>query len=179
MRILPSAALTLFLLAGTAPAGRPATGAADPEVRAVSPGADTTVISIPGTAIDVALRELTASRAPGDIARVLPTGDSAQYQFVVLRRQLAAGAELHEHWSDVVFVRTGQAILRTGRTLHGLHDLGQGEATGTGIAGAHDQAVGPGDVLVIPAGLGHQWLPAGAEPFAYLILKVRHRVQDR
>ena len=134
---------------------------------------DTTIMRVSGGAIDSALRSLAASTSSSDIARDLPTGDLTRYQVVVLSRRVVAAAELHERWSDVVFVRSGAAVLRTGRVLAGQQSKGQGEFSGTAIVSGRDRAVGPGDVLVIPAGLAHQWRPTGTAAFTYVVLKMR------
>jgi uncharacterized RmlC-like cupin family protein len=128
---------------------------------------------VSGAAIDSALRSLAATPEPN--ARDLPiTGASRRsYQFVVLARRATGAAELHERWDDVVLVRSGTALLRTGRALVARKLREPGEWNGTDIGGARDQAVGPGDVLVIPAGIPHQWQPTGSAPFAYVVLKVR------
>lgn len=128
-----------------------------------------------GAAIDSALRSLATNPEPN--ARDLPlTGASlGSYQLVVLARHSTGAAELHDQWDDVVLVRSGAALLRTGRALVAQKEREPGESSGTDISGARDQAVGPGDVLVIPAGMPHQWQPTGSTPFAYVVLKVRSK----
>jgi uncharacterized RmlC-like cupin family protein len=124
-------------------------------------------------AIDSAFDLLAATPEPN--ARVLPINGAspAGYQFVALARRSTGAAELHDEWDDVVLVRSGTALLRTGRALVARKQRERGEWNGTDISGARDQAVGPGDVLVIPAGMPHQWQPTGSDPFAYVVLKVR------
>jgi uncharacterized RmlC-like cupin family protein len=172
MRIWIWAALAPCLLAATA-AVATRSDAADRLHAGSSAAADTLVMHVSGAAIEGALQALTTSRASADIARDLPTGDLTRYGFVVMRRRATDKPELHEGWSDVVVVHSGRAVLRTGRTLIERRSVNRGEWTGKDIDGAHEQAVGAGDVIVIPAGLAHQWNPAGAEPFTYLLLKVR------
>lgn len=69
------------------------------------------------------------------------------------RRDRPGPEELHERVTDVMHVVEGTATVRTG---------------GPGGAG-HE--VGPGDVLVIPAGVPHEFT-AASDPFHYLVVKV-------
>ena len=124
-------------------------------------------------AIDSAFNSLVSTPDPN--ARDLPIRGVPlrSYQFVVLARHTIAAAELHVQWDDIVVVRSGAAVLRTGRALVAGRQREPGEWNGVNISGANDQPVGPGDVLVIRAGTPHQWRPAGAGSFAYMVLKVR------
>lgn len=168
-----SAVNSLYLVAAWFLFGMAPSSAAGPVThRSARPAPDTAVVRITGGAMDSAFRSLAASKSSSDIARDLPTGDFTRYQFVALSRRAAGPAELHENWSDIVFVRTGAAVLRTGRVLTGRHALGQGEYSGSAIARERDQPVGPGDMIVIPAGLAHQWRPSGDAAFSYVVLKV-------
>ena len=69
------------------------------------------------------------------------------------RRTGPGGVELHERATDVRHVVAGTATVVTG---------GEG-----GVA----HRIGPGDVLVIPAGVPHEFVEA-ADPFLYLVVKV-------
>ena len=139
-------------------------------VRAQRPTPDTAVVHVTAGAIDSAFRDVAA--APPE-ARDLPTGALAHYQAIVLSRRTASEAEVHERWTDVVFVKRGAAVLRTGRALFRRRAGDPGEWSGSAVARPRDQLVGPGDVLVIPAGIAHQWRPSGPEPFSYVLVKVR------
>lgn len=168
MRIiaLPLAALALTL--GPAEHGGLPESGAEPLL-----AGDTTVVRVSGGAVDSAFRSLAASHNAADFARDLPTGDVSRYQLVVLSRRAAGAAELHQRWSDVVFVRSGSATLTTGGTLAGRRSMGQGEFTGTSISAGRERAVRTGDVIVIPAGLPHHWRPTGSAAFSYVLLKLR------
>jgi glc operon protein GlcG len=69
------------------------------------------------------------------------------------RRTGPGEVELHERATDVMHVVAGTATVVTG---------GEG-----GVA----HRIGPGDVLVIPAGVPHEFVEA-ADPFLYLVVKV-------
>lgn len=128
------------------------------------------VVRIEGSAIDSAFRSIATT--PANFAREFAAGDKKQYQFVVLARSTTGPAELHDDWSDIVFVRHGSAILQTGLKLVEKKLAEKGEWRGTAIADAKGELVHAGDVLIIPAGIAHQWQPEGGVPFSYVILKV-------
>jgi len=69
------------------------------------------------------------------------------------RRTGPGAAELHERVTDVMHVVQGTATVVTG-----------GE-------GGTPHEIGPGDVLVIPAGVPHEFV-AASDPFLYLVVKV-------
>ena len=128
------------------------------------------VVRIEAAAIDSAFRSIAAT--PAEFAREFAMQDKTRYQFVVLSRSATGPAELHEDWSDIVFVRSGSAILQTGMRLVEQKPADKGEWRGTAIADVKNQAARAGDVLIIPAGIAHQWRPEGETPFSYIILKV-------
>lgn len=130
---------------------------------------DTAVVHVAGSSVDAAFAAIHDPVFASD----LPAGDPSRTQVVALTRRATGNAEVHEHWSDVVMVRSGRAVLRTGRALVARKANGAGEWVGTDIARPTDRPVGPGDVIVIPARVAHQWRPAAGEGFSYLVIKVR------
>jgi uncharacterized RmlC-like cupin family protein len=129
------------------------------------------VIRIEAGAIDSAFQSIATN--PAEFARVFTLEDKTRYQFVVLSRSSTGPAELHDDWSDIIFVRGGGAILQTGGRLVEKKLADKGEWRGTAIVDAKNQIARAGDVLIIPAGIAHQWQPQGEVPFSYIILKVR------
>jgi mannose-6-phosphate isomerase-like protein (cupin superfamily) len=128
------------------------------------------VVRVEAGAIDSAFRSIATT--PAEFAREFAVEDKTQYQFVVLSRSTTGPAELHDDWSDIIIVRSGSAILQTGMRLLETKLADKGEWRGTAIADAKNQVVRAGDVLIIPAGIAHQWQPEGEIPFSYIILKV-------
>lgn len=121
---------------------------------------DTSVVHIEHGAIDSAFQAIEST--PAVFFRDLATGDATRYQLVIVSRRAEAAAELHEHWSDVVWVRAGRAVLRTARGLQQRQSAGPGEWTGAIGPQAQQRTIAAGDILVIPAGLAHQWRPHGS-----------------
>jgi mannose-6-phosphate isomerase-like protein (cupin superfamily) len=76
--------------------------------------------------------------------------DAPGYKVDAGRRTAPGAVEYHEHVTDVMRVVEGRATVVTGGTSHQLAE---------------------GDVLVIPAGVPHQFV-AVSDPFLYLVVKV-------
>jgi uncharacterized RmlC-like cupin family protein len=141
-----------------------------PSAGAQQPGRDSSVVHIRRSAIDSAFRTIAAT--PAGVFHEIPTADPTRYQLVVASRRAAGAAELHEDWADVVWVQAGEARLRIAPVLAQRRSAGPGEWTGVIGQPASERTVAAGDVLVIPAGLAHQWQPRGGVPFSYVVLKV-------
>ena len=147
-----------------------ALAAAFSSVRAEAQLAQPSVVRVEASAIDSAFRSIATT--PAQFAREFTLKDKTQYQFVVLSRSATGPAELHDDWSDIIFVRSGNAVLKTGLELSEKTLADKGEWRGRAIADATNQAARAGDVLIIPAGIAHQWQPEGEIAFSYIILKV-------
>ena len=81
--------------------------------------------------------------------------------------------ELHANWDDVVIVRSGTGVLRTGRQLIGQRLTLPGNWRGGTIQHPDARSLHEGDIVVIPAGVAHQFIPAGSTSFTYWALKGR------
>lgn len=135
---------------------------------------DSTIGSAPGTIVllkadslrDVANRLLHESTT----GRTLSGGGG--YRLVVSRRSTSGSPEVHEQWMDVTFVQAGRAtVVAGGRLEGGRHEPGGEWRSGT-ILGGSPYAVSTGDVLVIPAGIPHQFALARGDTIRYLTVKV-------
>jgi mannose-6-phosphate isomerase-like protein (cupin superfamily) len=87
------------------------------------------------------------------------------------RRDSDGVPELHEGFTDIFVVQRGSATLRYGGTVAGNKVTTPGEWRGGAIQKGSEAVLHPGDVVVIPAGIPHQLLPA-APDFVYLTFKV-------
>jgi mannose-6-phosphate isomerase-like protein (cupin superfamily) len=88
------------------------------------------------------------------------------------RRDSDGVPELHEGFTDIFVVQRGTATLRYGGTAVGNKVTTPGEWRGGAIQNGTDTVLHPGDVVVIPAGIPHQLLPAAGQHFIYLTFKV-------
>ena len=87
------------------------------------------------------------------------------------RRDSDGIPELHEGFTDIFVVQRGTATLRYGGAVAGNKVTTPGEWRGGTIQNGSEAALHPGDVVVIPAGIPHQVLPA-APDFVDLTFKV-------
>ena len=136
------------------------------------------VIHIRAAAIAAGFHQLAQAQhaAPGGPVALELAIDTAahspRYRYWVASRQETGAAEIHDRWTDVVFVQSGTAVLRTGPRLSDGRLEAPHEWRGAVIEQPQDRQVGPGDVLIIPAGVAHQYRPTGAGPFTYQTVKV-------
>lgn len=121
-----------------------------------------------------ALREAVAA-VPGESDRSMYGRLVADrgYTVIALRRTADGEAEIHSEWDDVILVQEGGATLLHGGVVEGGRETAPGERRGGRIGGGTSQVIGPGDVVLVPAGTPHQvMVPAGGS-VTYLVVKVR------
>lgn len=98
----------------------------------------------------------------------LPTGPGGS---VVLAHRDAPGhAEIHGKLNDEFVAKSGHAEVLVGGRLDGGQETAPNEWRGGTIVGGKVYAMGPGDVLWIPAGMPHRITPKGGD-FTYLAFK--------
>ena len=112
---------------------------------------------------------------PDKPGRLLATGPSGERYLVVVRTGEGA-VEIHEQYDDIAVIRSGNGKLRTGASASGAKLSGTPptrEWLGGTIKDAKEYRVAPGDFLVIPAGLAHQYVPDSGDSLVYYTIKVR------
>ena len=119
------------------------------------------------TEIDAAIARATAST--GAVARFLPDD---VYQYFAATRKQPGSAEIHRLWNDVTIIRSGKGVLRTGRIISSQREVSPGEWRGETIQDSIDRQLSAGDLVVIPAGMAHQFTPIGGDPLVYVTVKV-------
>jgi hypothetical protein len=70
-------------------------------------------------------------------------------------------------------VQSGRASLLSGGRVDGSHVESPGEHRGGTITGGTTRAVGPCDLMIIPAGIPHQYVIAPGDSLRYVTVKVR------
>ena len=123
------------------------------------------------------------SHVADSLARGAATGHRLgvrdNYQYLVIRRPQSGGPEVHDHWSDVTVVQAGRGTLVSGGRLAGGRLEADGEHRGGTIEGGASRPVGAGDLMIIPAGMPHQYLIAAGDTLRYLTIKVLREPRAR
>ena len=109
-------------------------------------------------------------RAPG-MAWVdyLTTPDAS---VTVVRRTGQGRAEVHRLRSDVWYVIKGSGTLTTGGTLIASKQTEPNELRGSAIEGGRANRIGPGDMVLVPAGLPHWVSKVDGKQLVYLVVKI-------
>ena len=115
-------------------------------------------------------RAFAAPHRPGHTAQAIAPADAFRYWAVT--RRTPGSVEVHEKWVDVIYVRGGAARLQTGTAVKGDWRTGDGEWRGGRILHPRVSELKAGDMVVVPAGLAHRFVPLGGKPFAYVTIKV-------
>jgi mannose-6-phosphate isomerase-like protein (cupin superfamily) len=97
--------------------------------------------------------------------------DTPRYKVDAGRRTAPGEVEYHEHVVDVMHVVEGRATVVTGGAMVDPRAVGPGEVRARAVEGGSSHELADGDVLVIPAGVPHQFV-AVTDPFLYLVVKV-------
>lgn len=98
--------------------------------------------------------------------------DYGDHRFRMLYRDADGNPEQHDAIIDIVFVQSGEGTLLMGGTMVGRRSTTPGEYVGTRLDGGERHALGPGDIVHIPAGIPHSFLVPGGRHFTYVLLKI-------
>lgn len=114
------------------------------------------------------LTAMVAKTKDGSVSAPVPTGPGTL--LLSAHRNADGQVEVHTRLNDEIVVRSGQATFLVGGKVDGNKETAPGEWRGGKITGGHAYAMGPGDVLWIPAGAPHQVVSPKGE-FYYLAFK--------
>ena len=89
------------------------------------------------------------------------------YRFRMIHRDSDGAPEIHADGLDVVFIKSGSATLLVGGEM-----IDRSGNTGSGINGGSRYAVGPGDVIHIPAETPHRYLVPERGHVTYVLVRV-------
>jgi glc operon protein GlcG len=104
-------------------------------------------------------------------AQGMPLLENGSYKIHASRRDKDGQSEIHTRDTDIVYVLEGSATLTTGGTMVNGSTTGQGELRGETIRGGVSRTLVKGDVVVVPAGVPHQFTGVNG-PFLYYVVKV-------
>ncbi len=99
-------------------------------------------------------------------------GSASSFSYIQGRRTSSGQPERHERWTDIAYVQGGHATVLTGGSIRGGKQGENGEERGGSIVGGTEHAIAAGDLLVIPAGVPHQYRLASGDTLTYLTIKV-------
>lgn len=94
------------------------------------------------------------------------------HRFLVSHREASGQSEYHEKESDIIYPQNGTAKIIYGGKMIDPKTTAPGELRGSGIEGGQERLLEPGDVMVIPARMPHQFVPQDGKPFNYFVVKV-------
>jgi mannose-6-phosphate isomerase-like protein (cupin superfamily) len=97
--------------------------------------------------------------------------DYGDHRFRLLYRDADGVPEQHDNTVDVVIVQSGEGTLVLGGKMVNLTARGIGEYVGTGIEGGKRHALGPGDLVHIPAKIPHNFVIAKGKHITYVLVK--------
>jgi glc operon protein GlcG len=97
--------------------------------------------------------------------------DTPGYKVDAGRRTEPGEVEYHERVVDVMHVAEGHATVVTGGDMVDPRTVAPGEVRARAVEGGSSHELAAGDVLVVPAGVPHQFV-AVSDPFLYFVVKV-------
>jgi len=113
---------------------------------------------------------LGRARVDAAFAKGEPLLETGDYKIHASRREKAGLAEVHEHETDIIWVTSGTARLVTGGAVVDGKVTDPGEIRGASVSNGTAHDLGPGDVVVVPAGVPH-WFQTVPGPFTYYVVK--------
>jgi len=112
--------------------------------------------------------KVDAAFASGSVVTV-----NSSFKVLAGRRTAPGEVEIHEHDTDIFYVLDGAATFVTGGTAVAPHPTAPGEIRAKEMTGGVPHQLVKGDVIVIPAGVPHQFT-AVSGTFLYYVVKVTH-----
>jgi mannose-6-phosphate isomerase-like protein (cupin superfamily) len=126
---------------------------------------------IPAERFAEARARVANTRSVGTSVFVAPDQQTA---YMVVRRTVASEVEEHSRWDDLVVVQGGRGAIDLGRgATKGARFVAPGELRGGELLRPGRVELRPGDVVRIPAGVPHSFVPLSQEPWELLLIKVR------
>jgi mannose-6-phosphate isomerase-like protein (cupin superfamily) len=93
------------------------------------------------------------------------------YSVMILHRDKAGMAEVHEKETDTFYVLDGGATIVTGGRMVDGSVTAPGQQRGASIEGGTSRQLSKGDVIVIPAGVPH-WFREVQTSIDYYVVKI-------
>lgn len=101
-----------------------------------------------------------------------PLGTIGNRTFSIAHREGSGQAEWHEKVADIIVIESGSATMVYGGEIVDGKTTEPGQIRGASIKGGTEVALGPGDVLNIPAKVPHLMKLAPGKTVTYFVAKV-------
>lgn len=121
-------------------------------------------------------------KVDGSFKHALPIPDlfagqsgSAHYRLRASRHDGPTEVEIHTLDTDIFYVTSGSATFVAGGTSADAKQTTPTELRGKSIEGATTYQLNPGDAMIVPRGIPHQFqkITSAPSPFLYVEIKVR------
>jgi mannose-6-phosphate isomerase-like protein (cupin superfamily) len=133
--------------------------------------------------IEAALAKQLAELAPTATVsdRLAALADIGKYNVAVATVVRPAGRDpralSHDKVTEVYYILKGSGVQVTGTLVGGTHQdtsktIGPGMSSEQPLLNPTSSRLGPGDIQIIPPGLGHQWSSIDAGGIQYLIFRI-------
>jgi uncharacterized RmlC-like cupin family protein len=99
-------------------------------------------------------------------------GDFGNHTAWIAHREADGLAEIHQDWTDLVFVQSGEASLLLGGTIENAYTESPGELRGQQVRGGTVRKIATGDVVRIPAGMQHRFLVGRGKQITFFTMKI-------
>jgi mannose-6-phosphate isomerase-like protein (cupin superfamily) len=80
--------------------------------------------------------------------------------------------EIHQDWSDLMFIVSGTASLRVGGQMERPYTEAPGEVRSATARGGESSTLHAGDVVNVPAGVPHQFLVQAGQQITFFTMKI-------
>src|SRR5262245_40075158 len=133
--------------------------------------------------IQEAVKRGIAALTPGVSVndRLVTLADIAKYNVAVAVVARPAGPDprslSHDKITEIYYVLKGSGTQLTGTLVKGTHQdtsktIGPGMSSEAALQNTTAKKLGPGDIQIIPPGLGHRWQNIDAGGIQYLVFRV-------
>lgn len=143
-----------------------------------------TATDLTGSAIQAAMKKAVEDLRPGVTVndRLVSLPDMGRYNVGVAVVARPAGTFQsylsHDKITEVYYVLRGTGVQVTGTMVNGTRGatasktIGPGTSSTVPLKNSHSSKLGPGDVQIIPPGLGHGWTSIEPGGIEYLIFRI-------
>jgi oxalate decarboxylase/phosphoglucose isomerase-like protein (cupin superfamily) len=152
-------------------------------VLAQSAPAKATATDLSSAEIQEAVKRGMAALTPGVSVndRIVSFADIAKYNVAVAVVARPAGPDprslSHDKITEIYYVLKGSGTQLTGTLVNGTHQetsktIGPGMSSDAALQNTTVKKLGPGDIQIIPPGLGHRWQSIDPGGIQYLVFRV-------